>query len=258
MRGPAGGFEFGVFHALAGGVFGAGGNFPFSRADGRREVVTATGMIIDSVVESGEVVRANVKEGAGGVVAVDQVDEGVGGAEGQGLVGAGGFDESGAAGSVNSAEADSSTAGFDRQFFGGHKDIARRGSAHRGGLVDFRSIVLRINRCAAGEDGELRFQDFDQIAQRFEVNDAVSLGVASVFPAQAVHEDIGRRAIAEFGAELFTIGGIGNKDAVRFSGQALGRFFRGNERGDLPSGRIKKIRASFTGVTATGEEDARS
>ena len=71
-------------------------------------------------------------------------------------------------------------------------------------------------------------------------------------------EHIGPRAIAELGAELFTIRRIGGDDAIWFAGQALGRFFRGNQRGDLPSGCIKKIRASFAGVTATGEKDARS
>ena len=101
-------------------------------------------------------------------------------------------------------------------------------------------------------------QNLDQISQRFQVYNAIGLGVASVFPAQAVKENVGLLAAGELGAELFTIGGIGGDDAIRIAGQAFGRFIRGNERGDIPSGRIKKIRASFTGVTATGEEDARS
>jgi len=73
-----------------------------------------------------------------------------------------------------------------------------------------------------------------------------------------MHKDVGLFTTGEFCAELFTIGSIGGDDAVRFVGEAFGRFFRGNQRRDVPSGLAKKIRASFTGVTATGEEDARS
>jgi hypothetical protein len=71
-----------------------------------------------------------MEKGAGGVVAVDQVDEGVGGAEGEGFVGAGGFDEAGAAGSVNAAEADGGTAGIEGDFFRGDQDIAGRGASN--------------------------------------------------------------------------------------------------------------------------------
>jgi hypothetical protein len=73
-----------------------------------------------------------------------------------------------------------------------------------------------------------------------------------------VDEHIGWRDIAEFGAELMAVGGIGDDDAVRLAGQASGRFIRGNEGGDVPPGGGKKIRASFAGVATAGEEDARS
>jgi hypothetical protein len=73
-----------------------------------------------------------------------------------------------------------------------------------------------------------------------------------------VDEHVGLRTIGGFGAEIFEIGGIGGDDAIRLAGQTAGRFFRRDERGDVPPGLAKKIRASFTGVTATGEEDARS
>jgi hypothetical protein len=73
-----------------------------------------------------------------------------------------------------------------------------------------------------------------------------------------VDEDIGWCVIAGYGANLFPVGGVGRDDAIWFVGQAQGRFFRGNQRGDVPTGGTKKIRASFTGVTAAGEEDARS
>ena len=71
-------------------------------------------------------------------------------------------------------------------------------------------------------------------------------------------EDVGLFTTGEFGAEFVRIGGIGGEDAVGFAGEADGGFFRGNEGGDVPSGLVKKIRASFTGVTTAGEEDARS
>jgi len=73
-----------------------------------------------------------------------------------------------------------------------------------------------------------------------------------------MHEDIRLFTTREFCAELFTISRIGDEDAVRLAGEAFGRLFRGNQRSDVPSRLVKKIRASFTGVTATGEEDARS
>ena len=79
-----------------------------------------------------------------------------------------------------------------------------------------------------------------------------------MFATQAVDEDIGVFATGELGAKFGKIGGVGGQDAVGFTGQAPGGLFRGNERGDVASGVVKKIRASFTGVTTAGEEDARS
>jgi len=71
-------------------------------------------------------------------------------------------------------------------------------------------------------------------------------------------EHIGLLATGECGAECVWIRGVGNKDAVGFAVEAAGGFLRGNQRRDVPSGLAKKIRASFTGVTTAGEEDARS
>jgi len=96
------------------------------------------------------------------------------------------------------------------------------------------------------------------VAQCFVINNAVGVGVASLFAAEAVDEDVGLFTTGEAGAELFTIRRVGGENAVGFAGEALGGFFRRNEGDDVPSGLAKKIRASFTGVTATGEEDARS
>ena len=245
-------------HAFAGGGSAGGGRYEFCGADGFGEVGAAGGVVVDGVEEAGEAVRADVEEGAGGVVAVDEVDEGVGGTEGEGLVGAGGFDEAGAAGSIDAAEADRGAAGIGGDFFRGDQDVAGRSAADGRGFVDFAGVVLRINGRAAGEDGELRGEDFDQIAQGVAVNNPVGVGVASLFTAQAVDEDVRMLTTGELGAEFFRIGRIGGEDAVRFAGEAAGGFFRGNEGGDVPSGLGKKIRASFTGVTATGEEDARS
>ena len=199
-----------------------------------------------------------MEEGAGGVVAVDEVDEGVGGTEGEGLVGAGGFDEAGAAGSIDAAEADRGAAGIGGDFFRGNQDVAGRSASDGRGFVDLARVVLRINGRAAGEDGEFRGEDFDQIAQGVAVNNPVGVGVASLFAAQAVDEDVRMLTTGELGAEFFRIGRVGGEDAVRFAGEAAGGFFRGNEGGDVPAGLGKKIRASFTGVTTTGEEDARS
>ncbi len=73
-----------------------------------------------------------------------------------------------------------------------------------------------------------------------------------------MNEYAGRSAAGEFGAEFIRIGRIGGEDAVGLAGEPAGGFYRGNKGGDVPAVRTKKIRASFTGVTATGEEDARS
>jgi hypothetical protein len=199
-----------------------------------------------------------VEEGAGGIVTVDEVDEGVRGTEGEGFVGAGGFDEAGAAGSVDATEADGGSAGGKGDLFSREQDIAGWGAADGGRFVDFAGVVLRIDRRAAGEDGELRLQDLDQIAQGAAVNNPVGFGVASLFAAEAVDEDVGLLATGEAGAELVRVRGVGGEDAVGLAGEAAGGFFRRNEGGDVPAGLGKKIRASFTGVTTTGEEDARS
>jgi hypothetical protein len=73
-----------------------------------------------------------------------------------------------------------------------------------------------------------------------------------------MNEHIGLPVADELGSEFIRIRGIGGEDAVRFSGEAPSGFFRGNKGGDVPAGLGKKIRASFTGVTTAGEEDARS
>jgi hypothetical protein len=96
------------------------------------------------------------------------------------------------------------------------------------------------------------------MAQRLLVNNAVGGGIASVIPAQAMNKHTGWSGAGEFGAEFIRVGRIGGEDAVGFAGEPAGGFHRGNEGGDVPAIRAKKIRASFTGVTATGEEDARS
>jgi hypothetical protein len=96
------------------------------------------------------------------------------------------------------------------------------------------------------------------MAQGFILHNAVGPGVASFLAAKAVDEDIGPGATGEFGAEIVRIRRVGDNHAVRFAGEAAGGFQRGNKGGDVPTGVVKKIRASFTGVTATGEEDARS
>ncbi len=258
LRGPAGGFEFGVPDAFAGGRFVRGGRDKFSGADGFGEVGAAGGVVVDGVEEAGEAIGADVEEGAGGVVAVDKVDEGVWGTEGEGLVGAGSFDEAGAAGSVDAAEADGGAAGIGGEFFRGDQNVTGWSAADRRGFVYFARVVLRINGRAAGEDGELRGEKIGQVLQCLAVNNAVGVGVASLFAAQAVDEDVWMLTTGELGAEFFRIGRIGGEDAVRFAGEAAGGFFRGNEGGDVPAGLEKKIRASFTGVTTTGEEDARS
>ena len=199
-----------------------------------------------------------MEEGAGGVVAVDQINEGVRRAEGQGLVLFGRFDEAGAAGAVDATQSHRGSARISGDFLRGEKNVTRGRAADRGGFVDFARVVLRIDGRAAGERGEFRSENVDQVAECFAVNNAVGVGIAPLFAAQAMDEHIGVLTTGQFGAERIRIRGVGNEDAVRFAGEAAGGFFRGDEGGDVPSSLAKKIRASFTGVTTAGEEDARS
>jgi hypothetical protein len=77
-------------------------------------------------------------------------------------------------------------------------------------------------------------------------------------PAQAVDEKIRSRVAGKAALEFLAIGGVGSQNSVGFGGQPSGRFFRGYETGDFSAIPAKKIRASFAGITATGDEDARS
>jgi len=215
-------------------------------------------VVVDRIEDTRQAMRTDMKEGAGGVVAMDQIDEGIGGAEGKRFSRTRGLDEAGTVGSVDTAKADGGSSGFDRELFGAHQNVASRGATDRGRFVDFIGGVLRIDRGAAGEDGELRLEQIEEMLQSFLVNNAVGVGVASILAAQAMNEHIGLAVAGEFGSEFVRVRGVGDEDAVRFPGQAARGFFRGNQGGGVPSGPPKKIRASFTGVTATGEEDARS
>lgn len=215
-------------------------------------------MVVHGIVDAGQAICSDMEEGAGGVVAVDEIDEGFAGAEDTEIAGAGGFDEAGAAGSVNAAEADDSSAGIEGELFGGEKNVGCGRAAYGGGFIDDGAVVLRINGGAAGENGKCRREDFEQVAQGVVINNAVSVGLSSFFAAQAMDEDIGVLTAGEAAAQFCWVGRVCRDDAVRFFREAFRGFFRGDEGGDVGSGVAKKIRASFTGVTATGEEDARS
>jgi len=76
--------------------------------------------------------------------------------------------------------------------------------------------------------------------------------------AQAVDEEIGCGLPGKCTLQFPAIGRIDGENFVRFAGESFGRFFGRNQAGDLRPITAKKIRASFTGVTATGDEDARS
>ena len=258
LRGPAGGAEFFIADAFAGGGGAGCGGGQGVGADGLGEVGAAGGVVVDGVEDAGETAGADVAEGAGGVVAVDEVDEGFGGAKSTEVAGTGGVNKAGAAGSVDAAEADNGAAGLEGELFGGHENVAGGSSAHQGDFVDGGAVILRVDGGAAGEDGELRGENFDEVAQCIVINNAVSGGVASFFAAQAMDEDIGVDAAGEAGAEFLAVGGVGDDDGIGFAGEAAGRLLRRDEGGDGASGLVKKIRAPFTGVATAGEEDARS
>ena len=193
----------------------------------------------------------------GGIVAVSEIDESVGIA-GRGCARARGFDESCAARTVDSAQAHHRAARPERQAFSLKEHVPGRCSSSARFFGHRTTVVLRIDRGAPGEDAELRAQYFEEIAQSFHIGDAVGVRIASAVSAQAMDEEIGcglaRKATLQFGA----VRGVYRKDLVRFIGEPVRRFFRRNQTGDLRPITVKKIRASFAGVTATGDEDARS
>jgi hypothetical protein len=76
--------------------------------------------------------------------------------------------------------------------------------------------------------------------------------------AQAVDEKIGRGLARKAALQFGAVRGVYRKDLVRFVGEPARRFLGGNQSGDLRPFPAKKIRASLAGITATGDEDARS
>ena len=63
-------------------------------------------MVVDSIEDAGLAEGCDVEEGTGGIVAMDEIDEGIGGTERQGLAGEGGLDKAGPARAVDAAETD--------------------------------------------------------------------------------------------------------------------------------------------------------
>ena len=192
-----------------------------------------------------------------GIIAVDEIDETIRVAR-CGLTRARGLDEPRAPRTVNPTQTDDRPARGDGQPLGFQQDIPGRRAAGARFLGDGAAVVLRVDGGAAGEDTEGRAQNFEKVAQGFDVSDAVGLRIASPMPAQAMDKNIGRRVSGKFSPEFLRIGGIGRDNRVRFARQAAGRFLGGDQPGDPGSIAAKKIRASFAGVTATGDEDARS
>lgn len=199
LRGPAGRLELGVLHAFAGGCFFDHGLERCSAADGLGKVGSARGVIVYGIENAGQPSASDVLKGAGRIIAVDEIDESVRSAERQWLTGAGGFDEAGAAWPVDAAESDGGPAGIGGELFRGEQNVAGRCASRGRIFVHLAGIVLRIDRSAAGEDGELRGKQIDEIPQRFEVNYAVGIRIASVFAAQAMNEQVGPAATGELG-----------------------------------------------------------
>jgi hypothetical protein len=72
-----------------------------------------------------------------------------------------------------------------------------------------------------------------------------------------VDEQVNRADAIGGGPQLGGVRGVEGEDAVGFGREAAGGRFRGNEAGDVPAFLRKKIRASFAGVAAASEDDAR-
>ena len=256
--GPAGGAEFGVADAFAAAGCGGSGRDGCSFADGGGEVVATSRGVVDGIEDARQLVRADVEEGVRGVVAMDEVDARSEVAEHLPFARAGGVDEARAAGAVDPAESHNRAAGVEGDFFRREEHVSGGGAAGWGRFVDEGSVLLRINRGAAGEDDKSRPEYGDEVLQSPDVSDLVSCGVASGVPAQAVDEHIGLGDALELGGQTVLVGRVGDEDAVRFVRQAGGGLGGADHGGDVPTAVRKKIRASLTGVTAAGEEDARS
>lgn len=199
-----------------------------------------------------------MEEGTGGIVAMDEIDEGIGGTERKGLAGEGGLDKAGPARAVDAAETDGGATCLQGQLLGLEQDVAGRCAAGRGCFIDLGGVVLRIDRRAAGENSKSGVEEFQKVVQGLAINPAVGFRVATIFTAQAVDEEVGAGLAGQGGAQLSGICRIRGDDAVGFAGQAPGGFFRRNKGGDLAACLVKEIRASFAGVATASEEDARS
>ena len=101
-------------------------------ADGFGEIVTTGRVVVDGIEDTGLALGCDVEEGAGGIVAMDEIDEGVGGTERKGLAGAGGLDEAGPARAVDAAETDGGPICLQGKLLGLEQDVAGRCAAGRG------------------------------------------------------------------------------------------------------------------------------
>ena len=130
--GPSGPAELGVSDTLAGRDFVPMGRSRRACADGFGEIVTTGRVVVDGIEDAGLALGCDVEEGAGGIVAVDEIDEGVGGTERKGLAGEGGFDEAGPARAVDTTETEGGATCLRGKLLGLEQDVAGRRAAGRG------------------------------------------------------------------------------------------------------------------------------
>ncbi len=101
-------------------------------ADGFGQIVAAGWVVVDGIEDAGLAEGGDVEEGAGGIVAMDEIDEGIGGTEGKGLAGESGLDEAGPARAVDATETNGSATGLQGKLLGLEQDVAGRCAAGRG------------------------------------------------------------------------------------------------------------------------------
>lgn len=195
-----------------------------SAADDFGKIAAADRMVIDGIEDAGKAFLCGMEQRSGRVVTVGEVHECPVGTERQGFTFQGGFQKAAAPRAVNPAEPHGCSADVGRNPLGFQQNIAGRGASDGGTFIDERTVILRVNRCASGENDMTRLKHLQKVTQCLDVGDAVGRRVASTVSAQAVDEDVMAPAAGQRLAEPAKVGGVRGDDMEGFAAETPGGF----------------------------------